>query len=129
MGSLAGEHYPTGVLDELQFAPQVLRDFRIGVRAMLSIQEVAAELAQVIADEHLAVHPPELSEGDARMTMRSESSWETFVMERAWDGDFLIGEPSTRGGFWTQAVGVQRRPVDPNKGRTEALTWARRFKA
>jgi hypothetical protein len=96
---------------------------------MSSIRDVATELAVVIVREHLAVHPPELSEGNSRMTLRAESSDETFVMERGSDGSFLIGKPPTTGGFWTQVTGVPRRAVDPRKGCTEAIVWARQFRA
>ena len=96
---------------------------------MSSIHEVAAQLANVIANEQLAVHLPELSEGNLRMTLRAESSGERFVMERGSDGLFLIGEPPTRGGFWTQVTGALRRAVEPSRGCTEAIGWMRRFKA
>jgi hypothetical protein len=95
---------------------------------MSSIQEVAGELADIIANERLAVHPPELTEGNLRMTLRAASSEETFVIERGSDGLFLIGEPPTKGGHWTQVTGVPRRLVEPSKGCTEAIAWARRFK-
>jgi hypothetical protein len=96
---------------------------------MQSIQEVAAELGDIIANERLAVHPPELTEGNLRMTLRAESSEETFVIERGSDGSFLIGDPPTKGGHWTQVTSVPRRPVEPTKGYIEAIAWARRFKA
>jgi hypothetical protein len=95
---------------------------------MSSIQKLAFKLTDVIANEHLAVRPPELSEGNLRMTLRAELSEGTFVIERGSDGSFLIGEPPTKGGGQIQVTGV-RRAVEPDKGCTEAIAWARRFKA